>query len=166
MLRAGSLVAGLAFLLAACGNTPEDRGITGAGLGAAGGAILGAVTGLTVLEGALIGTGVGGITGLLTDKDTLDIGDPIWERWFGGSSSGSASNTASYSAPASSPQVAETQTNLIRLGYDPGPVDGLMGPRTRAALQEYQRDHGFSADGRLSQEVSLHIAQQSNGIAN
>ena len=59
----GCAVVGLIGGLAACGTTPEERGITGAGLGAAGGAIIGAVTGLTVLEAALIGTGVGGVTG-------------------------------------------------------------------------------------------------------
>ena len=64
MKRQAAVLVVLAFGLAACGNTSEERGITGAGLGAAGGAILGALTGLTVLEGALIGTAAGGITGL------------------------------------------------------------------------------------------------------
>lgn len=156
------MAAALSLALTACGNTAEDRGISGAGLGAAAGAILGAVTGLSVLEGALIGTGVGGVTGLLTDKDDLDIGDPIWERWFGRSSSGSAQQ-----APArGSPQVARTQSDLIRLGYDPGPIDGLMGPRTSAALRAYQRDHGLAADGRLSQEVAAHIAQRPSNLTN
>ncbi|MGF1608557.1 MAG: peptidoglycan-binding protein [Kiloniellales bacterium] len=142
MLRLGSLVVALALTLGACGNTAEDRGITGAGLGAAGGAILGAVTGLSVLEGALIGTGIGGITGLLTDKDDLDIGDPIWERWFGGGSSSHASRADA----AGSSQVAETQRELVRLGYDPGPVDGIMGPRTNAAMRQYEQDYGRSID--------------------
>ena len=64
----------LALTVAACGSTPQERGVTGAGLGAAGGAIIGAVTGLTVLQAALIGTGVGGATGLLTNRDQIDLG--------------------------------------------------------------------------------------------
>ena len=64
-------IIGLIGGLTACGTTPEERAITGAGLGAAGGAIIGAVTGLTVLEAALIGTGVGGATGLLADENDL-----------------------------------------------------------------------------------------------
>jgi len=30
---------------------------------------------------------------------------------------------------------------------DPGPVDGIFGPRTRAAVRAYQSDHGISVDG-------------------
>lgn len=132
----------LSLALTACGNTKQDRGITGAGLGAAGGAILGAVTGLSVLQGALIGTGIGGLTGVLTDKDTIDIGDPIWESWFGGDRQGQASSGGG-SGPAS---VAQTQRDLQALGYDPGPVDGVMGPQTRSALRAYRLDRAGSSE--------------------
>jgi len=33
--------------------------------------------------------------------------------------------------------VRELQRALITAGYDPGPVDGIFGPRTKAALQQY-----------------------------
>ena len=162
MFRRGCMVVALALTLGACGNTAEERGITGAGLGAAGGAIIGAVTGLTVLEGALIGTGVGGVTGLLTDKSDFDIGDPFWKGWFGPS----APQVASRGGSAQSPRVAEMQGNLARLGYDPGPVDGLFGPRTRAAIREYQSDHGLTPDGRLTRDVAVHIAEQTGTLPN
>jgi peptidoglycan hydrolase-like protein with peptidoglycan-binding domain len=29
------------------------------------------------------------------------------------------------------------QGELVRLGFDPGPVDGLPGPRTEAAIQAF-----------------------------
>lgn len=41
----------------------------------------------------------------------------------------------------------EIQAALIELGYDPGPVDGIWGPRTRAAVKAFQRDAGLVADG-------------------
>lgn len=145
-------------LLAACGNTSEDRGLTGAGLGAAGGAIIGAVTGLSVLNGALIGTAVGGVTGLLTDKDDLDIGEPIWETWFGGGRRSTDSHVGQRGGASSS--VASTQSRLRDLGYDPGPVDGIMGSKTRAAIRRYQRDQGLAVDGRPSARLSQHLAQQ------
>lgn len=34
--------------------------------------------------------------------------------------------------------VRAAQVYLIHLGYDPGPVDGVMGRRTRSALNEFQ----------------------------
>ena len=36
-------------------------------------------------------------------------------------------------------RVAAVQVQLIEEGFDPGPVDGKMGPRTRAALSHYKQ---------------------------
>ena len=36
------------------------------------------------------------------------------------------------------------------LGYRPGPVDGLFGPRTRAATRWFQYKHGLALTGRVS----------------
>lgn len=43
--------------------------------------------------------------------------------------------------------VQDTQSALVRLGYDPGPVDGIAGPRTRAAIVAFQADHYLDPDG-------------------
>lgn len=73
--------AGVVFLaalaLAACGNTQTDRGLSGAGIGAGVGAVGGALVG-DPLTGAAIGGVVGGATGALTDRDQIDLGDPLW----------------------------------------------------------------------------------------
>ena len=49
--------------------------------------------------------------------------------------------------------VLRTQTHLARLGYDPGPLDGLPGRRTTEAVRRFQRDFGLSATGRISEEL-------------
>ena len=41
----------------------------------------------------------------------------------------------------------EIQRALTELGYDPGPVDGVPGSKTRAAIKRFQADHGLIADG-------------------
>ena len=40
-------------------------------------------------------------------------------------------------ATAPSSHVREVQEALLKSGHDPGPIDGIMGPRTRAALRAY-----------------------------
>ncbi|MDJ0956268.1 MAG: peptidoglycan-binding domain-containing protein [Arenicellales bacterium] len=57
-------------------------------------------------------------------------------------------------APRYSTQVVrDVQTLLVRLNYDPGPVDGLFGQRTRRAIEYYQRDEGLSITGELSEKL-------------
>lgn len=46
-------------------------------------------------------------------------------------------------------ETARAQRQLLNLGFNPGPVDGLMGPRTRAAIEGFQRERGLTASGRL-----------------
>jgi peptidoglycan LD-endopeptidase CwlK len=41
----------------------------------------------------------------------------------------------------------EVQDALRRLGFDPGPSDGRIGPGTREALRAFQRRFGLVADG-------------------
>lgn len=45
------------------------------------------------------------------------------------------------------------QVRLRDLGYDPGPVDGIFGPRTQGALMAFQRQAGLRATGTLDQET-------------
>lgn len=53
-------------------------------------------------------------------------------------------------APAvSAPSTASVQRALAALGYDPGPADGVAGPRTRQAIAAFQRDRGLQATGVL-----------------
>lgn len=52
--------------------------------------------------------------------------------------------------PASTEQVLATQRLLARLGYRPGPADGLLGPRTRAAVRSFQEEAGLAADGEVT----------------
>lgn len=46
--------------------------------------------------------------------------------------------------------VAVAQRELAVQGYDAGPVDGRLGPKTRNALKAFQADKGLPADGQLT----------------
>jgi len=41
--------------------------------------------------------------------------------------------------------VVRLQQQLARAGYYRGPIDGIMGPRTRYAWRAYQHDHGTTS---------------------
>jgi N-acetylmuramoyl-L-alanine amidase len=43
--------------------------------------------------------------------------------------------------------VAELQTQLLELGYNPGRADSIFGPATADGLRAFQRDYGLIADG-------------------
>ena len=45
--------------------------------------------------------------------------------------------------------IANMQGALQRLGYYRYAVDGVLGPLTRAAIANYQRDHGLAATGAI-----------------
>ncbi len=53
-------------------------------------------------------------------------------------------------APTASEEVREVQRLLTRLGYRPGPADGLMGRKTRKAIERFQKDRGLPADSAAS----------------
>jgi len=55
-------------------------------------------------------------------------------------------------APMSREQRIQVQQGLAALGFDPGPADGLFGPRTRAAVWDWQNAKGLEATGFLTRE--------------
>ncbi len=50
-------------------------------------------------------------------------------------------------------RVMQAQQRLATLGYDPGPADGVMGPRTRTAIAAFQRSAGLPANGIVSDDL-------------
>jgi peptidoglycan hydrolase-like protein with peptidoglycan-binding domain len=54
-------------------------------------------------------------------------------------------------------ETMDLQWNLAVHGYDPGPADGVAGPRTRAAIEQYQIDAQLPVDGRASAALLDHL---------
>lgn len=52
--------------------------------------------------------------------------------------------------PLSRTQRKALQEALAERGYDPGPIDGIIGAGTRAALRAWQKDNALPADGYAS----------------
>jgi hyperosmotically inducible protein len=53
-----------------------------------------------------------------------------------------------------SADVRAAQERLKEKGYDPGPIDGVWGPRTAAAVREYQRREKITVTSRLDTETT------------
>jgi g-D-glutamyl-meso-diaminopimelate peptidase len=56
-------------------------------------------------------------------------------------------NMETLSLNSRGPYVKLVQSLLARIGYDPGPVDGVFGPQTQRAVISFQRDNGLTPDG-------------------
>jgi len=52
------------------------------------------------------------------------------------------------------------QGALARLGYDPGPLDGVFGAKARAALRAWQKVQGIIADGYLTPSLIARLKAQ------
>lgn len=64
-------------------------------------------------------------------------------------------------APISNPLVAEQQQDLTEAGYDPGPADGIYGPRTRAADREALAD---ARAGRTTADELDYLSRRADGF--
>jgi peptidoglycan hydrolase-like protein with peptidoglycan-binding domain len=60
-------------------------------------------------------------------------------------------------------QVKAAQQALKDKGQDPGPVDGVMGPKTQAALKAFQQAEGLTATGRLDAETMAKLGVSEAG---
>jgi peptidoglycan hydrolase-like protein with peptidoglycan-binding domain len=66
----------------------------------------------------------------------------------------------SSSSAQSSAQVREAQEARKAEGHDPGPIDGVMGPRTKEALRSFQKQEKLQETGRLDSETIQKLGVQ------
>ena len=65
----------------------------------------------------------------------------------------SVSGDPVHSSGPSHDAMRQAQSYLALLGYDTGPMDGLLGERTTAAVRQFQQDMGVTSTGRISEEL-------------
>ncbi len=51
--------------------------------------------------------------------------------------------------------VKHVQNALVKAGYEPGPVDGIMGQKTRTAILRFQKDKGVEGSGYINQATMV-----------
>lgn len=67
-------------------------------------------------------------------------------------SSNSSSQAASSNADTSS-TIKQVQQALNDKGYDAGVADGIMGQKTKNAVEQFQKDNGLTIDGIIGKQV-------------
>lgn len=63
------------------------------------------------------------------------------------------SGSVGTSAAQSSWEVRDTQQRLQAMGLYHGPIDGVWGPETRAAVERYQHSRGLAVTGRIDEST-------------
>jgi len=77
------------------------------------------------------------------------------------STSQSATAPVSEAQPLTADEVREAQAWLNAFGFSPGPVDGLAGSQTMAAVKRYRIARNMEEPGGLDQAVLKQMRQQS-----
>lgn len=140
------------------GNQPVNSGVTWGNLSFENSAMKSHIQGLFILLGvaiallalaniaaAVLGDAFGEDGAIVAESRADDDADPAVEEVI--------------MAPLGGEEVALLQANLTDLGFDPGPVDGILGDGTRSAINEaiveYQLDIGASDREVLEYTQSL-----------
>jgi peptidoglycan hydrolase-like protein with peptidoglycan-binding domain/DNA invertase Pin-like site-specific DNA recombinase len=84
-------------------------------------------------------------------------------KWPKGWSAGPVGPGTGYARPGGSKRVREVQRTLVQLGYRPGPIDGLFGPRTRASTLWFQYKHGLPTTGRVNRPTLAVLQARGDG---
>jgi len=61
-------------------------------------------------------------------------------------------------AVSAQPSTREIQRALKNAGFDPGPIDGKLGSRTRQAIREFQGVNGLQVDGIVGKRTWAKLA--------
>jgi peptidoglycan hydrolase-like protein with peptidoglycan-binding domain len=65
----------------------------------------------------------------------------------------------------SSADVRAAQQALQDKGFDPGPIDGVMGPRTTAAIEDFQQRENLTVTGTLDADTQSRLMASTSPAA-
>ena len=58
------------------------------------------------------------------------------------------------------PRIEEVQRILKEAGFEPGPMDGVMGAQTRAAIRKFQKAKGLRPTGKIDSDTQLALNKE------
>jgi peptidoglycan hydrolase-like protein with peptidoglycan-binding domain len=69
---------------------------------------------------------------------------------YGNYNSGASYGSTSYGSSTAAPESVQVQSALSQQGYYQGPIDGIVGPGTQAAISAYQQNNGLRVTGTIT----------------
>jgi putative peptidoglycan binding protein len=95
-------------------------------------------------------------------------GDPEMMRWALVLSGTFLLALAALQVPAEAggADVERAQQALKQMGHDPGPVDGVIGAQTAAALRAYQKAQGLRVTGQLDAATTAKLGEPAKAPLN
>jgi peptidoglycan hydrolase-like protein with peptidoglycan-binding domain len=111
--------------------------------------------------------GKGGNINLGTSQSRGNAGtiNPSPDKSIGGKGSPQAGTVEMGAGHHSMTNVKQAQQALKEKGYDPGPIDGVMGARTKEAIKSFQNASNFPASGTLDAQTSQQLGISSDNSA-
>jgi peptidoglycan hydrolase-like protein with peptidoglycan-binding domain len=98
-----------------------------------------------------------------TNKDTMKSSDPMKSE--GGKAAKAGKGGHHMARGGNAEQVRAVQQALKDKGHDPGDIDGKMGPKTQAALKDFQSKEGLKATGRMDSETRAKLGVEAKSGA-
>jgi peptidoglycan hydrolase-like protein with peptidoglycan-binding domain len=62
------------------------------------------------------------------------------------------------------PKATEIQTALKNAGFYNGPIDGKIGPKTKTAIEEFQKANGLKVDGKVGTKTWAILSKHLNPV--
>jgi uncharacterized protein YcfJ len=146
------------FLVLSFVPSVQATPLGGAVRGGLGGAVLGGLIGGR--KGARTGAAIGGAVGLVRgvrEEDRRRESELAYQRQA--AERDRLQQQAAQQVPKTDTQVLEIQKSLVRIGLDPGEVNGQLTPATTQAISKYESDNGLLVTGRPSPELYKHMLQ-------
>jgi peptidoglycan hydrolase-like protein with peptidoglycan-binding domain len=55
--------------------------------------------------------------------------------------------------------VRRVQQAMVKKGIDPGPIDGIFGPRTKEGVRKFQDRYGIKASGEIDNQTLFAVGE-------
>ena len=106
--------------------------------------------------GGRINTAVGSaIESVVTKEENGELGESLADKFIESNKivGTAAIDSAKGESYKKNDLIRKAQSRLLDIGYNPGPVDGIMGRKTQKAISQYQLAYGLPVTGEIDNQT-------------